>query len=357
MPRRPAVAELDDCPMNESLSATWRVDSEGVMHHEATGLCIGACGLANPSHSFIVDPRDIEIDDSEKPLGRGTSGIVIKGVHKSSGLLLAIKSVRTEDKERRDQVMNDLRVCRLVLVGKGSLGSQGLLRAQSCEYLVRLYAAYSTPNSAFVNIAMELMDRGSLRDVTKHVPNRTWPETKATLVIWQIIQALKFLHSNHSLHRDIKPENILLCSDGHVKLADFGISKDLSSTYGICSTFVGTALYMSPERAAGEEYTYSADIWSLGVVAFELLTGTNPFSISRGFIDLYDSLCHRPEPRLNKSRFTSGACGFVTHTLARDPLQRPSASELLRNEWLAPVVSAGAQECSDELAAWLSTLK
>lgn len=104
--------------------------------------------------------------------------------------------------------MNDLRVCRLVLVGKGSLGSQGLLRAQSCEYLVRLYAAYSTPNSAFVsvvtrvattvcyiwiqvNIAMELMDRGSLRDVTKHVPNRTWPETKATLVIWQIIQALK----------------------------------------------------------------------------------------------------------------------------------------------------------------------
>lgn len=71
------------------------------MHHEATGLCIGACGLANPSHSFIVDPRDIEvcgqmpglypvssclqIDDSEKPLGRGTSGIVIKGVHKSSG--------------------------------------------------------------------------------------------------------------------------------------------------------------------------------------------------------------------------------------------------------------------------------
>ena len=79
------------------------------------------------------------------------------------------------------------------------------------------------------------------------------------------------------LHRDIKPENILLNSKGQTKLTDFGISRDLNSTVAMAATFVGTATYMSPERALGQDYSYASDIWSLGMVIYEMATLRPPF--------------------------------------------------------------------------------
>ena len=83
-------------------------------------------------------------------------------------------------------------------------------------------------------------------------------------------------HKNHQVHRDIKPENILLNSIGKVKLSDFGISKELEKTKALTNTFVGTISYMSPERIQGMQYSYSSDIWSLGIVLVELATGQFP---------------------------------------------------------------------------------
>ena len=87
-----------------------------------------------------------------------------------------------------------------------------------------------------------------------------------------------FLHTTkHQMHRDIKPENILLNSEGQLKLTDFGISKQLEKTYAITNTFVGTLIYMSPERMGGKNYSYSSDIWSLGLVILELACGKHPY--------------------------------------------------------------------------------
>mmetsp|Transcript_5183 Transcript_5183/g.4320 ORF Transcript_5183/g.4320 Transcript_5183/m.4320 type:complete len:114 (+) Transcript_5183:482-823(+) len=110
---------------------------------------------------------------------------------------------------------------------------------------------------------------------------------------------------------------------------------------------------MSPERAAGEDYTYSADIWSLGVVAFELLTGINPFSASRGFIVLYDSLCHQPAPHLDKSKFPKHVCSFVEGALTRNPLQRPTATDLISHDWISPIAWVGRERRCRELSDWL----
>jgi len=91
------------------------------------------------------------------------------------------------------------------------------------------------------------------------------------------------------MHRDIKPDNILVNTEGFVKLSDFGITCQLESTINnMANTFVGTQAYMSPERMEGEQYNYEGDIWSVGIVLVELMTGKFPFTINKGFFEMLD---------------------------------------------------------------------
>merc|ERR1719343_416807 len=122
------------------------------------------------------------------------------------------------------------------------------------------------------------MDRGSLADLRRRLEGAGMPEDHIACVAAQIVRGLQHLQTRKLLHRDVKPENILHNADGQVKLTDFGISKDLNSTVGVAATFVGTASYMAPERALGKDYSYQSDIWSAGMVVYELATGRYPFA-------------------------------------------------------------------------------
>lgn len=88
--------------------------------------------------------------------------------------------------------------------------------------------------------------------------------------------------SKNLIHRDIKPENVLLNSRGEVKIADFGVSKHLDKTHGLANTFVGTLIYMSPERITNKKYGHNCDVWSFGLVMYELATGDNPYKFEKG---------------------------------------------------------------------------
>lgn len=85
----------------------------------------------------------------------------------------------------------------------------------------------------------------------------------------QIANGLMYIHFTKNLiHRDIKPENVLLNTRGHVKITDFGISKSLAKSQGIAHTFVGTIIYMSPERILNKEYSHNCDVWSFGLMMY-----------------------------------------------------------------------------------------
>jgi serine/threonine protein kinase len=133
----------------------------------------------------------------------------------------------------------------------------------------------------------------------------------------------------------MKPANILINSEGFVKLTDFGITKTLENTAEFCTTFVGTKNYMSPERILGNEYSYSSDIWSLGLIVYELATGSFPYHFSKVFIEHVECILKEPEPTLpSNAGFSSELQNFITRCLKKNPEERDSVIELCAHPWI-----------------------
>lgn len=235
-----------------------------------------------PHYISNLDAKDLEID--KNLLGKGASGFVHKAVHRPTGTLMAIKSINIYEKEKRTQLKNDLKI----------------LQENNCPFLVKFFGAFFYDGT--VKIALEYMNLGSLDkiiDRIKSFPAPCTPEPILAKITQEILQGLLYLHKvKHQIHRDIKPGNILINSEGLVKLTDFGISRTVENTSGFSETFVGTKSYMSPERFLGKEYSFDSDLWSLGLIVYELATGKFPYNFSSVFIEHLNKILADPEPRL-----------------------------------------------------------
>ncbi|WP_437971095.1 protein kinase [Sorangium sp. So ce260] len=153
---------------------------------------------------------------------------------------------------------------------------------------------------------------------------------EAVDIIWRIAEALAYVHAQGLVHGDIKPSNIVLTAAGRPVLLDFGLAAPIAATSPTSpDTLVGTPMYMAPEIVRGEARGPAVDVFSLGVVAYELLCGRLPFE-SSAIVDLLRSILHSdPEPpsRWNPT-LPRELDGIVLGALHKDPAQRPTASEL-----------------------------
>ena len=140
------------------------------------------------------------------------------------------------------------------------------------ENIIHIYNVYK--NEENINIIMEYAKKGNLLDVIKKEKSGM-SEEKAFNYFIQVVNAVYYLHQNNIIHRDIKPENLLITDDETVKLCDFGWAKEL--TLENRNTFCGTAEYMAPEIVTSENYAFGVDIWSLGILLFEMIFGHSPF--------------------------------------------------------------------------------
>lgn len=324
-----------DADPDETVSMTWNVGADGSIEHKPTGMKISSDGgVEIDGNQYKLSPADIELDQ-DGHLGHGAGGIVQRGIHKPTGTPVAIKTIKVDAKAKKEQMLNEIK---------------GLINAQGCPQLVQWYAAFVAKGTGAVHVALELMDRGSLADLKRKLPPDMpgVPEHILATIARDICLGLAHLHGKKKcLHRDIKPENVLINSKGETKLTDFGISRDLNSTVAMAATFVGTATYMSPERALGQDYSYASDIWSVGMVIYELATRTYPFPNITAFPVLFDYLCTRPEPRLDPNVYSPELCEFIEKSLVRDLSIRMGADNLLSLPLMAKAVTA--QEVSDWL--------
>ncbi|GAU44953.1 hypothetical protein TSUD_100250, partial [Trifolium subterraneum] len=237
-------------------------------------------------------------------IGQGSFGDVYKGFDRELNKVVAIKVIDLEESEDDiDDIQKEISV----------------LSQCRCPYITEYYGSFL--NQTKLWIIMEYMAGGSVADL---VGLRTkWLQLEVELqsgtpldemsiayILRDLLHAVDYLHSEGKIHRDIKAANILLSENGDVKVADFGVSAQLTRTISRRKTFVGTPFWMAPEVIQNSDgYNEKADIWSLGITAIEMAKGEPPLA------DLHPMRVLFIIPREN-------------------PPQRPSAKELLKDRFI-----------------------
>ena len=225
----------------------------------------------------------------------------------------------------------------------------------TCPNIVTIHNAFFV--DGHIRIVLEYMNAGSLGDLIAHTNSSGGgkgggvPEGYIPEIVRQVINGLDHLHRKlHVVHRDVKPSNLLVSRqrDGkgvRIKLSDFGVSSELTNSVAVCSSWVGTVTYMSPERISGERYSFDADVWSLGLTMLEIATGRFPYNSQQlgggggggaarlGFWDLLDYIVQHPPPIPPKSLFSDEFCDFISLCMQKQPGMRPTTEMVRYGTW------------------------
>jgi serine/threonine protein kinase len=177
-------------------------------------------------------------------------------------------------------------------------------------------------------IVMELVRGGSLRRL---LDREDAPPAMVLSVLADAATALAFAHAQGVVHRDVKPENVLLTKAGRAKIADFGLARALDqSSLTTEGRIMGTAVYMSTEQVRGQRATAASDVYAMGVMLYEAITGTRPFTADSQLGYLYQHAEVAPPPPVIRGRYPAALASLALACLAKDPNDRPTMTEVAR---------------------------
>ena len=252
-----------------------------------------------------------------QPLGEGSFGKAFLCKRESDDSLCVIKQILIEgmDKKEKDDVLNE----------------SIILAKLDHQNIIKFFEVFESKKpKQMINIVTEYADGGDLSEKIKERKNKNNYFTESEILDYftQICLAIKHIHENKIIHRDLKSGNIFLMKNGLVKLGDFGISKKFQKTTDKAKTFIGTPYYLSPEIIDGKPYDSKSDIWSLGVLLYEMMTFKMPFNANS--LPMLSVKITRGQYTPPPTIYTKDLRELVTKCLTIDPKIRPSIHEILR---------------------------
>ena len=273
------------------------------------------CLILSPTVNAGLEPESKITDfEKEREIGKGGFGLVWKVIHKKTQKVYCIKVIQKQGIIEQKMIPQMNREIEIMYI----------LNNPHC---LRLKNHFEDDNNFY--LVMPLASKGQLYRVLKKF--RKFDERTAAQILRETISALSYLHSFNPpiIHRDIKPENLLLNEGGRILLADYGWS-NFNMEGDVRKTFCGTPEYIAPEMLLKKGHDTRVDIWSIGILMFELLSGYSPF-VAKSNQELYQNIRRlkiqwpKDMPPLAKN--------LITRILKLNPLDRPSFEEILDHQW------------------------
>ena len=251
----------------------------------------------------------------DKSIGKGGFGSVWKVRHKITRQIFAIKVINKESIVKQNMIEQTNREIEIMY-------------KLDHPHIIKLYSHFEDDEDFC--LIMQIASKGQLYSVIKRL--KRLDQRTAAQYMREVISAIKYLHTRNPpiIHRDIKPENILLDQDGRCKLADFGWS-NFDDGRKNRETYCGTPEYLAPEMVTKSGHNESVDIWALGVLLFEMLTGRTPFNFTGDRIQLYNNI--KSLRIVWTDDFPQLAKDLVGRILKLNPKDRLSLDQMINHQW------------------------
>lgn len=239
-------------------------------------------------------------------LGCGTFGKVYKVKLRTTEQVFAMKVIDKKYLIRNHQLRYAITEC-------------NILKQSNNPFIIKLHYSFQTPDYLYM-----ILDYCPGGDLGFHLEANLFEEDEAKFYIAELVLAIEYLHKMNVIYRDLKPENILIYKDGHIKLADFGLAKENIKGNNITQSFCGSPAYLSPEMVKRKGVGKSADIYGIGAVLYEMISGTPPF-----FANDINTLYHNivKNKLMLHSYFSDTLKDFLLKLLNRDPESRIGVSD------------------------------